>query len=469
MVTKRPSSWSAAVVASALVAVSMLASPTVSADQDARDGARWSREVVSVGEYAAVGQVGACTGTLIGKARVLTAAHCVCPWSGLAACEDRATFTLRDVYPVDDPGTEHDESSVRTDVHIEGDVRVHPDFGRRGWLREDIAVIRLDRPATELTVGLEPIPLARACDTPLPGDRLTMVGYGMTGLGCSDRVAGKAKLGFEVGESTWAGIGFGDTDEDACLRASGGPVLDSVGRVVGIASWGDTFGRGMCRPTGFSDNWIRDVPESAWADCDWARVRQPDPATQAPTSEWIPDGSFLVALDLDLRPGPQDRSDTVVGRVQHCALPGASWGRCAWVTVGQKSHAARSAWCADGSYLTQLVLDRPDSGSESDALVVSRARCCSLAGGEYGPWGSTYWKGVESAGIDSHQAVRPWCVNGAFLTQFDLDVEVGPDGRGPVVAQAKCSAPRTYDQRTSTDEQPSCQALSERLRRPIGP
>ena len=87
---------------------------------------------VPVGQLEAVGTVPGCTATLIADNLVLTAAHCVCPSETDAKnCATRRTFTLHDVFPVDDPATPLDESKTRLDVSISGNVRVHPEYTQR--------------------------------------------------------------------------------------------------------------------------------------------------------------------------------------------------------------------------------------------------------------------------------------------------------------------------------------------------
>ena len=140
---------------------------------------------VSVGEFEAVGQLypiglnKVCSATLITDTDVLTAGHCVCPTdTGLTGCVARARFILDDVFPADDPATAADESASRTTITADGDVRVHPEYGQRGWLREDIAVVTLDQPMSQLAPTVAPIPLEDPQNTPLIGDEMTLVGFG---------------------------------------------------------------------------------------------------------------------------------------------------------------------------------------------------------------------------------------------------------------------------------------------------
>jgi hypothetical protein len=100
------------------------------------------------------------------------------------------------------------------------------------------------------------------------------------------------------------------------------------------------------------------------------------------------------------------------------------------------------AWCPVGSYLTQVDLDAKNQGSANDSPVVGQARCCRPAGYPAADWGSTYWMPVEVEGVNSHAAGDPWCLDGAVMTQFDLDGDTDSDDHdAPVVGQAKCSRP----------------------------
>jgi V8-like Glu-specific endopeptidase len=392
--------------------------------------------LVQPGELDAVGRIPGCTATLITQDLVLTAAHCVCPASSLDGCATRTTFTLDSVFTVADPNT-------RQAVSIGGDVRVHPEFGMRGWQREDLAVVDLDQPASDLAAGVDPIPVEEPQDTPLAGDVLTLVGYGVSGTGCQQPSPGKQKLSLKVKASSWGGILFQYDGQHVCPGDSGGPVLNDAGHVVGVASWGNFSSDSTYRPTSYGYNWIFDLPQPTWSSCAWVPVEQAGINSHQPGPDWIPDGSFLVSLELD---GNRDYSggDTpVIGQVQYCTLDGASWGSSTWVKVGAKSHKARPAWCPDGSYLTQVDLDGFPGADELDSPVVGQARCATIAGGDYGQWGSSYWKGVESEGINSHQPGEPWCLDGAFLTQYDLDRDDSLDPHdSPVVGRAKCSMPR---------------------------
>src|SRR5574341_618845 len=194
---------------------------------------------VPLGELEAVGTIPGCTATLIDDNLVLTAAHCVCPSDfSPVNCAARTTFTLVNVFPIDNPDTPVDESKTRQNTSVGGAVRVNPEYGQRGWVREDIAVVQLDQPINQVALVI-PIPVEEPQSTPLAGDQLTLVGFGLTGPGCKGPSSGKQKLTLPATASEWGGIGFKHQNAYVCPGDSGGPALNAAGHVVGVASWGD--------------------------------------------------------------------------------------------------------------------------------------------------------------------------------------------------------------------------------------
>jgi hypothetical protein len=183
------------------------------------------------GTHAAVMIVGSrgnsCTGIAIARDLVLTAAHCVPPGADYKLVEFDAQRrpTLRDT-----------ERVLR-----------HPQFSQANFERHrataDVALLRLAAPR-----AVSPAPVHGERLKVAPGDRLTVVGYGLAerGNGKSGGTLRRAdlvvtgqpgnlqiRLMDAAARNTRAGLG-------ACTGDSGAPVLAEIGgrpRVIGVVSW----------------------------------------------------------------------------------------------------------------------------------------------------------------------------------------------------------------------------------------
>ena len=403
--------------------------------------------LVPVGQFEAVGEIfsseGTCTATLINDSTVLTAAHCVCPSDHHPdLCATRANFRFYDVFPVDDPETETDESTTRTNVTVSGNVLVHPEYGMRGWLREDIAWMTLDAPASQ-SVLVTPISLANPEQTPFVGDNLTVLGFGTMGVNCQLSSIGKQYMVLPVVSSDWGGILFDDPEKHTCPGDSGGPAINSNGQVVGVASW-KAGGQSIYRPTSFSYNYILGYHNPNWLDCRWNAIEQGGQNSHQPT-EYCPNGSFLTALDLDGKGSVAATDSPVVGQARCCYLYNSptDWVSDFWQKVHQgphNSHSMFGTWCPKGHFISGMDLDGCSNCNDHDAPLIGAVKCSKLIGENFTDWGSSYWKNI---GRISHQANADWCLDGEFISQLDLDADGALSGHdSPIVGRVKCSTTR---------------------------
>jgi hypothetical protein len=388
---------------------------------------------VPPGAYPAIGRVNnGCTGTLIEDRRVLTAAHCVCKDGNPAKCASRARFEFTAVFL---PGA----SNTPVNVIVDGNVRVHPDFGVAGWLREDIAVIELDSPASQVAPGIAPIPVENPHAVLSPGTMVRLVGFGHSGNDCKGPAV-KRFLDVPLTTAESARLMIKVPGKRNCPGDSGGPMLDNTGRVVGVMSWTGSEING--RPTNANFNAIFNLPRPSWTDCTWIPVGA-QRSHQAGTA-WCPNGSFLTQFDLDGDRNLQAHDAPVVGRARCCRIAQfySPWGSCHWAEVGaQRTIEPGWSWCNDGDFLVAVDLDGDRNLPARLAPIVGRALCCRAQSGPASRWGSTY---LEPVGAQkSHQAGPAWCPEGSFLTRFQF---TGPSGYAdhdtPFVDWATCARPR---------------------------
>jgi hypothetical protein len=316
---------------------------------------------------------------------------------------------------------------------------VHPEFGIKRWLSEDLAVVDLDFSAFQVAAGIAPISVENPTWVPLPGTPLRLVGFGHSGADCRGP-SQKRTLDVVLTSSESARLMIQQTGKRNCPGDSGGPMLNSAGRLVGVMSWTGKEING--RPTHANYNFIFNLPQPGWTGCSWVDVG-PERSHQAGPA-WCPNGSFLTQFDLEGDKRFSAHDAPVVGKARCCRLAQhySPWGGCRWVQVGvNRSFQLGGTWCADGEFLVAFDLDTARHLPPESSPVVGQALVCRAQSGPAARWGSTY---LEDVGAQkSHQAGATWCPAGSFLTHFELASASGYHANDtPFVGRATCVRPR---------------------------
>jgi secreted trypsin-like serine protease len=163
-----------------------------------------------------------CTASLVGKRTALTAAHCVKGYPDTSKVElrlDGATYNVETVVP-------------------------HPGYQEQGNTFDavssnDIAVLRLQQ-----APPISPTPIVNATTPPQLGQKITLVGYGVTDYGKSDAMVKRmAEATIDVVKTGYIGYG-GYTSGEGAHRPgdSGGPTFSGTGAQevqIGVHSMGD--------------------------------------------------------------------------------------------------------------------------------------------------------------------------------------------------------------------------------------
>lgn len=262
-----------------------------------------------------------CSGTLIAEDVVLTAAHCLDEARGGPNFKTMAPEDLA-IQFTDDINT-----AVVEDFYFATETLIHPDYDRNA-LFNDIALVRLDRPANVTPVAVLPASLGFTQDDVDQGLALNFAGFGLDGYPYgSDGVKLQADgvlggLGCSV-SGCW-GLDDPDTqisyDQSApngpCFGDSGGPAFLDRGTdpnvttyVGGITSWGDD----QCALFGVS---TRVDAYEAWIDAFVNQTPPPDPCGDGFCDSGI--GEDCNSCTLDCGPCDPEPPPTCGGNKDAC-------------------------------------------------------------------------------------------------------------------------------------------------------
>lgn len=197
-----------------------------------------------------------CSGTMIGCDTFLTAAHCVCDFTGPQCQNQNAP----------DPGN-YFVFLQHSGTHSVESITVHPGFN---FPVADVAIVKLSTPVN----GISPTPINTTQD-PAQGTPGTIAGFGRSGgnnfdyglkrygdietAACPLGVSGTTSVCWQFA----APVGAPGTDSNTCNADSGGPLFIDFGEgdvVAGITSGGQSF---SCEPLD------RSYDANVWFFRDW--------------------------------------------------------------------------------------------------------------------------------------------------------------------------------------------------------
>ncbi len=266
------------------------------------------------------GYAGSCTGTLIGKKMVLTAGHCVYPGGTHRFYLASGTYQTNDV------------------------VR-HPQYGsHNGQATNDIAIVKLQQAPTET-------PSVVAQKPPFKGQKLTLIGYGITETGLKD--SGVKRIGYNnvstITSTRFYYNGATGSLSNVCSGDSGGPaftIVDGYEVHQGIHSMASRpcGSRGINARTDIYYAWIK---QQTGGD-----LHEHKPDTKPPTvSITEPAASAAVRQDFTVKVAAKD--DVRIASIE-LFVDGASVEKKVgenvsfWITGAKVGHRTLKAVAIDG-------------------------------------------------------------------------------------------------------------------------